>query len=226
MIEEIIQVKKRTAQELFDCAMDPMIRDKLSRIMAPARLDNLKRASSRGGSFHRRHNGPVPAKDRDNLLANQLFHSYDVVMVTDEIQAQLKHLERDRKQTFELYTENEQIKELMQEEYFQHMQKLKKDRDVLLGQKRELEFEIIMYDEQKVRQNQKDEKKLEAMQHKIETLKLNQQKINKQSKWPSQLRHSPSSSYFFIGGANVWCAAFCASSSGNLQGARHQGPGP
>ena len=78
----------------------------------------------------------------------------------------------------------------MQEEYFQHMQKLKKDRDVLLGQKRELEFEIIMYDEQKVRQNQKDEKKLEAMQHKIETLKLNQQKINKQSKWPRQLWQS------------------------------------
>ena len=35
MIEEIIDVKKKTAQSLFDCVEDPMIKDKISVMMAP-----------------------------------------------------------------------------------------------------------------------------------------------------------------------------------------------
>ena len=64
MIEEILDVKKKTAQSLFDCVEDPMIKDKISGMMPPNRLKNLKRASSRGGSFHRRTMGPVPKRDQ------------------------------------------------------------------------------------------------------------------------------------------------------------------
>ena len=63
MIEEIIDVKKATAQALFDCALDPMIKDKMKLMMHPARLSNLKRANSRGGSLHRRTEGPVPKQE-------------------------------------------------------------------------------------------------------------------------------------------------------------------
>lgn len=65
MIEEILDVKKKTAQSLFDCVEDPMIKDKISLMMHPNRLSNLKRASSRGGSFHRRTVGPVPKHEKD-----------------------------------------------------------------------------------------------------------------------------------------------------------------
>ncbi len=68
MIEEILDVKKKTAQSLFDCALDPMIKDKLQIMMHPNRLSNLKRASSRGGSFHRRNMEPVPKTEKMQLL--------------------------------------------------------------------------------------------------------------------------------------------------------------
>ena len=103
MIEEIIDVKKRTAQELFDCALDPMIKDKISVLMHPLRLNNLKRVSSRGGSMHRRTIEPLPKHEQDQLLKNQFFDSFDVVAITDEIASQLKSLALDRQQTFELY---------------------------------------------------------------------------------------------------------------------------
>ena len=86
MIEDIIDIKKKTCQSLFDCALDPLISDKISIVMHPNRLSNLKRANSRGGSFHRRNNNPVPRRERESLLKNQFFDSYDVVAITDEIE--------------------------------------------------------------------------------------------------------------------------------------------
>jgi len=62
-----------------------MIKDKISLMMHPNRLSNLKRASSRGGSFHRRTLGPVPKTDKDQLLKNHFFDSFDVVSITGEI---------------------------------------------------------------------------------------------------------------------------------------------
>ena len=46
-------------------------------------------------------------------MKNQFFDSYDVVAITDEIECQLRSLAIDKKQTFELYQENETIKEQM-----------------------------------------------------------------------------------------------------------------
>ena len=103
MIEEILDVKKKTAQSLFDCVEDPMIKDKISGMMPPNRLKNLKRASSRGGSFHRRTMGPVPKRDQAQLLKNHFFDSSDVVAITDEISTQLKSLAIDKQHTFQLY---------------------------------------------------------------------------------------------------------------------------
>ena len=40
-----------------------MIKDKMKVMMHPARLSNLKRANSRGGSLHRRTEGPVPKQE-------------------------------------------------------------------------------------------------------------------------------------------------------------------
>ena len=133
MIEEILDVKKKTAQSLFDCAEDPMIKDKIRVVMHPNRLKNLKRASSRGGSFHRRTMGPVPKSDKDQLLKNQFFDSHDVVAITDEIQCQLKNIAIDKKQTFELYQENETVKEKMMEEDKAIYQQLKEHRNLLEG---------------------------------------------------------------------------------------------
>mmetsp|Transcript_47859 Transcript_47859/g.63291 ORF Transcript_47859/g.63291 Transcript_47859/m.63291 type:complete len:101 (-) Transcript_47859:1457-1759(-) len=85
-------------------------------MMHPNRLKNLKRASSRGGSFHRRTVGPVPKRDQDQLLKNHFFDSQDVVAITDEIETQLKSLAIDKQHTFELYQENETLKEKMMDE--------------------------------------------------------------------------------------------------------------
>lgn len=63
MISEILDVKKRTAQSLFDCVQDPMIKDKIQIVMHPSRLKNLRRASAKGGSLHRRSEGPVARQD-------------------------------------------------------------------------------------------------------------------------------------------------------------------
>jgi len=75
MIDDILDVKKKTAQSLYDCVEDPMIKDKISVMMHPNRLKNLTRASSRGGSFHRRTVGPVPKSDQAHLLKNHFFDS-------------------------------------------------------------------------------------------------------------------------------------------------------
>lgn len=84
--------------------------------MHPSRLKNLRKASARGGSFHRRNVGPVSKQDKDLLLKNQFFDSYDVVAITDEIESQLKSLAIDKQQTFEIYQENETLKERMVDE--------------------------------------------------------------------------------------------------------------
>lgn len=84
--------------------------------MHPSRLKNLRKASARGGSFHRRHVGPVSKQDKELLLRNQFFDSYDVVAITDEIESQLKTLAIDKQQTFEIYQENETLKERMVDE--------------------------------------------------------------------------------------------------------------
>ena len=55
--------------------------------MHPSRLKNLRRASGRGGSFNRRHVGPVNKMDKELLMKNQFFDSYDVVAITDEIES-------------------------------------------------------------------------------------------------------------------------------------------
>ena len=84
--------------------------------MHPSRLKNLRKASARGGSFHRRNVGPVSKQDKDLLLKNQFFDSYDVVAITDEIESQLKSVAIDKQQTFEIYQENETLKERMVDE--------------------------------------------------------------------------------------------------------------
>ena len=52
----------------------------------------------------------------------------------------------------------------------------------MIGQKRELEFEVIMLEEANKTEQGRNEQKYEDMEHKIETLKLNQEKIKGQSK--------------------------------------------
>ena len=84
--------------------------------MHPSRLKNLRKASAREGSLHRRNVGPVSKQDKDLLLKNQFFDSYDVVAITDEIESQLKSLAIDKQQTFEIYQENETLKERMVDE--------------------------------------------------------------------------------------------------------------
>lgn len=124
-----------------------MIKDKIKLLMHPLRLNNLKRVSSRGGSFHRRTVEPLPKHEQDQLLKNQFFDSFDVVAITDEIASQLKSLALDKQQTFELYQENEEVKERMVADDSAQLQKLKNERDVLERQKREMEFEVIMLEE-------------------------------------------------------------------------------
>lgn len=177
MVEEILDVKKKTAQALFDCAEDPMIRDKISVMMNPNRLKNLKRANSRGGSFHRRTIGPVPKRDQDQLLKNHFFDSTDVVAITDEIQTQLKSIAIDKQQTFELYQENETMKEKMMEEDKAKIAELKAETSRLQDVKREMEFEIMMLEEAAKTEQAREKQRRADVEHKIETLKLNQEKI-------------------------------------------------
>ena len=178
MIEEILDVKKKTAQSLFDCAEDPLIRDKIGTMMHPNRLKNLKRANSRGGSFHRRTVGPVPKRDQDQLLKNHFFDSTDVVAITDEIKTQLKSIAIDKQQTFELYQENETVKERMMEEDKAKLAELKAETGRLQDVKREMEFEVIMLEEAAKTEQAREKQRCADVEHKIETLKLKQDKIN------------------------------------------------
>lgn len=67
--------------------------------------------------------------------------------ITDEISSQLKSLALDKQQTFELYQENEEVKERMVADDNAQLQKLKNEKDLLEKQKREMEFEVIMLEE-------------------------------------------------------------------------------
>ena len=67
--------------------------------------------------------------------------------ITDEISSQLKSLALDKQQTFELYQENEEVKERMVADDNAQLQMLKNERDLLEKQKREMEFEVIMLEE-------------------------------------------------------------------------------
>ena len=80
-------------------------------------------------------------------MRNQFFDSYDVVAITDEIESQLKTLAIDKQHTFEIYQENETLKENMVEEDKAKILLLKNERDQLLDKKREMEFEVIMLEE-------------------------------------------------------------------------------
>ena len=182
MIEEILDVKKKTAQSLYDCVEDPLIRDKIQDMMAPNRLKLLKRASSRGGSFHRRTVGPVPKSDQTHLLKNHFFDSSDVVAITGEISTQLKSLAIDKQQTFELYQENETVKEKMMEEDKAKLAALKQETSKLQDVKREMEFEVIMLEEAAKTEQMRAKQRVADVEHRIETVKLKQEKIQDQSK--------------------------------------------
>ena len=115
---------------------------------------------------------PVPQDEKIQLLQNQFFNSKDVVAITDEIKFQLKHLAIDNKQAFELYQENEAIKEKMIEEDKAKLQELTNERDRLLDDKRELEFEIIMLEDAGKTECTREQQRRDDVEHKIETLKL------------------------------------------------------
>ena len=65
-------------------------------MMHPKRMNNLKRANSRGGSLHRRTVGPLSKHEQTQLLKNYFFDSSDVVAITTEIKTQLKSLAIDK----------------------------------------------------------------------------------------------------------------------------------
>lgn len=147
MIAEILDVKKKTAQSLFDCTNDPYLKDKMALAMPKERHLNLIRTASRGGTFGRRNIEPASVKDNEKLLDNQIFHSYDVIEVTTEIARQLKSMKVEREKTAELYHMNEQLREAMMEEDTEKWRSLREVNEELMDVKRELEFEIIMLDE-------------------------------------------------------------------------------
>ena len=49
--------------------------------------------------------------------------------------------------------------------------------------KRELEFEVMMLDEQNEKVGEREQKRLDNMQHKIDLVKMKQEKIKGQSKF-------------------------------------------
>ena len=111
------------------------------------------------------------------MLRNQFFDSYDVVAITDEIESQLKTLAIDKQQTFEIYQENETLKERMVDEDKAKLQALKNERDQLLDKKREMEFEVIMLEEAGKSVQAREKKRCDDVENHIETLKLKQEKI-------------------------------------------------
>lgn len=90
--------------------------------------------------------------------------------ITEEIENLLKTLAIDKKQTFEIYQENEFLKERIVEEDRNKLQELKGERNSLMDGNRELEFEILMLEEAKKTVAAKEKQKYEDMEHKIETL--------------------------------------------------------
>lgn len=62
------------------------------------------------------------------------------------------------------------------------LQELLLEKERYMDAKRDLEFELILLEERKGRAIQREEVRLDDMRHKIEVLKLHQDKIKKESK--------------------------------------------
>ena len=167
MTAEIIDVKKKTCQTLFDCAMDPLIKDKICAFMPKDRLERLKMANSYGGSFHKRTERELTKQERSRLLNGKFFRSHDVVAVTDEIGSKLKTMKVERQLTFDGLDDKETLKEAMMKIDRVKMQELLNEKDKLMDIKRELEFEVLMLDEQNEKVGAREQKRLDDMQHKI-----------------------------------------------------------
>ena len=147
MTAEILDVKKKTAQTLFDCAMDPLISAKVQSFIPSDRLDRLKQVNSRTGAFHKRAERDMTRIEKARLLGGKFFRSYDVVAVTDEISSRLKSMKVERAATYEGLGDRESLKEAAMNEDRAKLQELILQKEKLMDIKRELEFELLMMEE-------------------------------------------------------------------------------
>ena len=162
--------------------MDPLIRDKICSFIPEDRLARLKQVNSRGGSFHKRTERTMTKLERNRLLNGKFFRSYDVVAVTDEIGLQLKSMKVQRQETFDGLDDKETLKEAIMNESRARLHELLLQKEKQMDIKRELEFEILMLEEQIEKVDAREQKRLDNMQHKIDLVKMKQEKIQSESK--------------------------------------------
>ena len=133
--------------------------------------------NSRGGSLHKRTERTMTKLEKNRLLNGKFFRSYDVVAVTDEIGSQLKNMKDIRQETFEGLDDKETLKEAIMNESRAIMQQLLNEKEKKMDIKRELEFEVLMLEEQNDKVGEREQKRLDNMQHKIDLVKMKQEKI-------------------------------------------------
>ena len=164
--------------------MDPLIKDKICSFIPNERLERLKQVNQRGGSLHRRAEGNMSKVERSRLMKGKFFRSNDVVAATNEISSQLKTMKDIRDETFTTLDDKETMKENITNESRAIMAVLLEEKEKLMETKRDLEFEIDMLEEQNQKVDNREQKRLDSMQHKIEVCIMNQDKIKKKSKCP------------------------------------------
>ena len=120
--------------------------------------------------------------ERSRLMKGKFFRSNDVVAATNEISSQLKTMKDIRDETFTTLDDKETMKENITNESRAIMAVLLEEKEKLMETKRDLEFEIDMLEEQNQKVDNREQKRLDSMQHKIEVCIMNQEKIKKKSK--------------------------------------------
>ena len=88
-----------------------------------------------------------------------------------------------RDETFTTLDDKETMKENITNESRAIMAVLLEEKEKLMETKRDLEFEIDMLEEQNQKVDNREQKRLDSMQHKIEVCIMNQEKIKKKSKY-------------------------------------------
>ena len=111
--------------------------------------------------------------ERSRLMKGKFFRSNDVVAATNEISSQLKTMKDIRDETFTTLDDKETMKENITNESRAIMAVLLEEKEKLMETKRDLEFEIDMLEEQNQKVDNREQKRLDSMQHKIEVCIMN-----------------------------------------------------
>lgn len=130
MVQEINEIKTRTALVLYECSTDPLLKGKMMEIFSPETLDVLKRIHrSNASNIHKQPNGTrqpsqkeghnrirlegVSKAERKALYGGRMFTSCEVVQLYTYINSLKRHLQDQKDHLFEQFNAYDEEREQM-----------------------------------------------------------------------------------------------------------------